>query len=125
MTVSVIFEEVESEIIEDKLLEGYSGLKFLVDIAGDFTERNRTSLISILNFCIGEITNENYLAFTVQAFADSKDVFERKFDVSVDAVRKLLLKIIAEEVNKTVDKKEMVIQSIVEKIEEYKKVGGN
>lgn len=118
---NTFYENMENEIINDKLKEGYAGIKFLFDIAGDINDDDSNNLKSILNTAIGEFTDKQYFTFAIQAFSEEKIEFESRYDVPLDVTRKLLLKVIANEVNETEHYKPIVIQKIVEKMKEYKK----
>ncbi|MGW7919220.1 hypothetical protein ACWEXK_12420 [Staphylococcus xylosus] len=103
---TVLFEEVESEIIDKKLKQGIYGIDYLIDIAGEITERERTSLNNVINFCLEEITARSYYEFAIETLTDDKLVFESKYDVSVDTVRKLILKHMKSDVERISEEKD-------------------
>lgn len=89
---TVLFEELESEIIDDKLKQGKEGLKFLLEISQPMTIQEKLALNNIIVFCIDEDDVDKFLRFCVEALADDYKTFESKYDVALDDVRKLILK---------------------------------
>lgn len=120
--INVLFEDVESEIIDDKLQQGEQGLNFLIDVSSSLTDREYTKLYNLIKFCTDSVTKENYFAFSIEAFADERNVFESKYRVSVDCVRKLLLKMLADEVREKPQKRYLVVGKLNEYIEKYRNI---
>lgn len=89
---TVLFEELESEIIDDKLKQGKEGLKFLLEISQPMTIQEKLALSNIIIFCVNEYDFDKVLRFCIEALTDEYKTFESKYDVALDDVRKLVLK---------------------------------
>lgn len=123
---TVLFEEVESEIIDDKLQEGYSGIKFLLDVPSSLSDSETLSLHNILKFCLIEINTTNYYMFAIQAFSDDRQKFESNHDVSIDTVRKLILKHMKADIGDNESKLRELALALNKQMEIYKNTwGGN
>ena len=123
---TVLFEEVESEIIDDKLQEGYLGIKFLLDVPTSLSDSETLSLHNILKFCLIEINSTNYYMFAIRAFSDDRQKFESDHDVSIDTVRKLILKHIKADIGDSEGKIRELALALNKQMEIYKNTwGGN
>lgn len=89
---TVLFEELESEIIDDKLKQGEEGLKFFLETSQPMTVQEKLALSNIIVFCLDEDDVDKFLKFCVESLADDYKTFESKYDVALDDVRKLILK---------------------------------
>ncbi|MDW3783669.1 hypothetical protein QI349_02835 [Staphylococcus saprophyticus] len=117
---TVLFEEVESEIIDDKLQEGYLGIKFLLDVPTSLSDSETLSLHNILKFCLIEINSTNYYTFAIRAFSDDRQKFESDHDVSIDTVRKLILKHIKADIGDSEGKIRELALALNKQMEIYK-----
>lgn len=117
---TVLFEEVESKIIDDKLQEGYLGIKFLLDVPTSLSDSETLSLHNILKFCLIEINSTNYYMFAIRAFSDDRQKFESDHDVSIDTVRKLILKHIKADIGDNEGKIRELALALNKQMEIYK-----
>lgn len=119
--INVLLEDVESEIIDKKLKEGISGISFLLDVAGEITDAEMKGLTQIVEFSLKEVTNETYSEFTTEALAEDKEVFETKYSVDINTVRKMLFKTFVVRAKDSGDKLAMAL-AINNRIRNYKAV---